>query len=87
MFLIFALKHSLWVHDRTAEYIVCGYRIEPPQGGGCNEYPQSMFWSKNKKNMSTPANPSFTIKVMFKRVYISQICYRDEATRKGQHKT
>ena len=29
--------------------------------GGSNEYPQSMFWSKNKKNRYTPANPSFTI--------------------------
>ena len=29
--------------------------------GGSNEYPQSMFWSKNKKNGYTPANPSFTI--------------------------
>ena len=28
--------------------------------GGSNEYPQSMFWSKNKKNRYTPANPSFT---------------------------
>ena len=30
--------------------------------GGSNEYPQSMFWSKNKKNQYTPVNPSFTIK-------------------------
>ena len=29
--------------------------------GGSNEYPQSMFWSKNKKNRYTPAYPSFTI--------------------------
>ena len=28
---------------------------------GSNEYPQSMFWSKNKKIMYTPVNPSFTI--------------------------
>ena len=27
----------------------CGYTLEPPQRGGSNEYPQSMFWSKNKK--------------------------------------
>ena len=27
--------------------------------GGSNEYPQSMFWSKNKKKMYTPVNPSF----------------------------
>ena len=26
-----------------------------------NEYPQSMFWSKDKKNRYTPAYPSFTI--------------------------
>ena len=24
--------------------------LEPPHGGGSNEYPQSMFWMKNKKN-------------------------------------
>ena len=29
--------------------IDCGYTLEPPQWGGFNEYPQSMFWSKNKK--------------------------------------
>ena len=26
---------------------------------GSNEYPQSMFWSKNKKKRYTPAYPSF----------------------------
>ena len=44
-----------------AQNIDCGYTLEPPQRGGSNEYPQSMFWSKNKKNRSTPAYPSFTI--------------------------
>ena len=39
----------------------CGYMLEPPCRGGSNEYPQSMFWSKNKKNRYTPVNPSFTI--------------------------
>ena len=29
-----------------AQNIDCGYTLEPPQGGGSNEYPQSMFWSK-----------------------------------------
>ena len=29
--------------------------------GGSNMYPQSMFWSKNKKNRYTPAYPSFAI--------------------------
>ena len=31
--------------------IDCGYSLEPPRRGGSNEYPQSMFWSKNKKNI------------------------------------
>ena len=44
-----------------AQNIDCGYTLEPPRRGGSNEYPQSMFWSKNKKNRYTPANPSFCI--------------------------
>ena len=44
-----------------APNIDCGYKLEPPRRGGSNEYPQSMFWSKNKKNRYTPANPSFAI--------------------------
>ena len=44
-----------------AQNIDCGYTFEPPRRGGSNEYPQSMFWSKNKKNRYTPAYPSFSI--------------------------
>ena len=40
-----------------AQNIDCGYTLEPPRRGGSNEYPQSMFWSKNKKSWYTPANP------------------------------
>ena len=40
-----------------AQNIDCGYT----RRGGSNEYPQSMFWSKNKKNRYTPAYPSFAI--------------------------
>ena len=32
-----------------AQNIDCGYMLEPPRPGGSNEYPQSMFWSKNTK--------------------------------------
>ena len=39
----------------------CGYSLEPPRRGGSNEYPQSLFLSRNKKIMYTPVNPSFTI--------------------------
>ena len=40
-----------------AQNIDCGYTLEPPRRGGSKEYPQSMFWSKNKKNRYTPAYP------------------------------
>ena len=61
-----------------AQNIDCRYTLEPPRQGGSNEYPQSMFWSKNKKNRYTPAYPQFfCIKVGFKRVYISRTCFPD----------
>ena len=31
-----------------AQSIDCAYTLEPPRQGGSNEYPQSVFWSKNK---------------------------------------
>ena len=42
-----AQKHSLW------------YSLEPPRRGGSNEYPQSMFMSRNKKNNIYPIKPQF----------------------------
>ena len=47
--------------------------------GGSNEYPQSMFSSKNKENNVYPCKPQFYyIKVGFKGVKIIQACFRDE---------
>ena len=34
----------------TAQNIDCGFSLEPPRRGGSNEYQQSMFLSRNKKN-------------------------------------
>ena len=54
-----------------AQNIDCGYSLEPPQQGGSNEYPQSMFLSRNKKNNVYPCKPQFCyIKVGFKGVEI-----------------
>ena len=53
-----------------AQNIDCGYTLEPPRPGGSNEYPQSMFWSKNKKNRYTHANPSFTIYSLHGHVFL-----------------
>ena len=52
-----------------AQNIDCGYTLEPPRRGGSNEYPQSMFWSKNKENRYTPVYPSFTILMWGMRGY------------------
>ena len=40
---------------------IMGYSLEPPRRSGSNEYPQSMFLSRNKKKLYAPVNPSFTI--------------------------
>ena len=46
--------------------------------GGSNEYPQSMFWAKNKKNNVYPCKPQFYfIKVGFKGVKIIKACFHD----------
>ena len=38
----------------SARNIDCGYSLEPPHQGGSNEYPQSMFLSRNKKKYCLP---------------------------------
>ena len=58
----FQWKKMIFFSFFFAQNIDCGYTLEPPRRGGSNEYPQSMFWSKNKKkNRYTPVYPSFTI--------------------------
>ena len=55
----------------SAQNVDCGYSLEPPRRGGCNEYPQSMFLSRNKKNNVYPCKPHFYyIKVGFNGVKI-----------------
>ena len=50
----------------SAQNIDCGHSLEPHRRGGSNEYPQSMFLSRNKKNNVYPCKPQFyCIKVGF----------------------
>ena len=49
------------ISHTSGQNIDCGYSLEPPRWGGSNEYPQSMFLGRNKKNNVYPCNPSFTI--------------------------
>ena len=55
----------------SVQNIDCWYSLEPPRRGDSNEYPQSMFLSRNKKNNVYPCKPQFYyIKVGFKVVKI-----------------
>ena len=66
------------VFNSFVKNIDCGYTLEPPRRDGSNEYPQSMFWTKNKNNRYTHLNPLFyLIKVGFKGVFISRTCFPD----------
>ena len=42
-----------------AQNIDCGYSLEPPRRVGSNEYPQSIFRKKKKKNNVYPCKPQF----------------------------
>ena len=50
----FQIKNSeiffFFIFHISAQNIDCGYSLEPPRRGGSNEYPQSMFLIRNKKN-------------------------------------
>ena len=63
---IFRLKTDIF--HISAQNIDCEYSLEPPPRGGSNDYPQSMFLSKNNVY---PCKPQlYHIKVGFKRVKI-----------------
>ena len=65
-------NNKFWYFFHTyTQNILCGYSLEPPLRGGSNEYPQSMFLNRNKKNNVYPCKPQFyDIKVGFKGVNI-----------------
>ena len=46
----------------SAQNIDCGDSLEPPRRGGSNEYPQSMFSSKKRKNNVYPCKPHLLYK-------------------------
>ena len=67
---VFHIKNSDIFHI-SAQNIDCGYSLEPPRRGGSNEYPQSMFLSRNNKSNVYLCKPQFYyIKVGFKGVKI-----------------
>ena len=66
----FQIKNSDIFHI-SAQNIDCRYSLEPPRRGGSNEYPHSIFSSRNLKNNVYPCKPQFYyIKVGFEGVKI-----------------
>ena len=60
------IKKKTDIFHISAQNIDCGYSLELPRRGGSNEYPQSMFLCRNKKNNVYPCKPQFYyIKVGF----------------------
>ena len=60
----------------SAQNIDCRYSLEPPRWVGYNEYPQSMFLSRNKENNIYPCKPHFYhIKVGFKGSKLHRIVF------------
>ena len=67
----FSDKKTLIFFHISAQNTDFGYSLEPPRRGGSNEYPQSMFLSRNKTNNVYPCKPQFYyMKVGFKGVKI-----------------
>ena len=73
----------------SAKIIDYGYSLEPPRRGGSNEYPQSMFLNRNKKNNVYPCKPQFyCIKVGLKGSKLYRYVFVMDSTTKGsQYKT
>ena len=60
---------KFWYFHISAQNTDFGYSLEPPWQGGSNEYPHSMFLSRNKKNNVYPCKVQFSyIKMGFKGV-------------------
>ena len=68
-------KRIMIFYHVPAQNTDCGYLLEPLRRGGSNEYPQSMFLSRNKKHNIYHCKPYFYhIKMGFKGVKL--ICFR-----------
>ena len=71
----FQIKSLIFFFYISAQNIDCEYSLEPPRGS--NEYPQSMFLSRNNKIMYTPVNPTFPIQkwglrgsILYRHVFV-----------------
>ena len=56
----------------SAQNIDCGYSLEPPRRGGSNEYSQSMFLSRNMKNIRIFYLKIFNLLVVKFSIYLNR---------------
>ena len=73
----FSGKTNSDIFHISAQNIDCGYSLEPPRRGGSNEYPQSVFLSRDKKNNVYPCKPQFYYIKWVLGVKIISACFRD----------
>ena len=74
----FQIKTLIFFHI-SAQNIDYGHSLGSPRRGGSNEYPQSIFLSRNKNNNVYPCKLQFYyMKVGFKGVKIIWVCFRDK---------
>ena len=80
------LHVHVFVCTRVAVILcVCVCVCVPPQQGSSNEYPQSIFLSRNKKNYVYSCKPQFYyMKVGFKGVNIIKACFRDDGKKSSK---
>ena len=66
-----SIRIFFYIFHIFAQNIDCGYALEPPRRGGSNEYPQCMFWSKNKKDTLKQSYKEATFQTHF--LFLSQV--------------
>ena len=66
----FQIKTKSDIFYISAQNRDCGYSLEPHHRAGSNEYPQSMFLSRNEKNNVYPCKPVYLYKSGVKGVKI-----------------
>ena len=54
----------------SAQNIDCVYPLEPPRRGASNEYRQSMFLSRNKKNNVYPCKWGLRESILYRHVVV-----------------
>ena len=71
------VTHSIPIFLIFAPNIDCGYSLEPPQRGGYNVYPQSMFGAKIRKISFFFSTENFHFLRLKKSLYIALASFRN----------